>query len=258
MKLAELPAWSLGIEAGNQYMAAMDSHRAYHSARKSAPEYNQRQKRLACEQGQRRATHDWASHSRGHDYQHTPPLYVDDENGEEVKRKRKARRSKEQMDADKAEEEAEKRRLAVLFECGDTTFITLGVIDVNLQPKGTKGRKKGKNDDELEGEEAGKEAGKEVEKEARSEAGNDEQMIETAAANKENVDPSLPSVQRKRQRRGERTLVERKERSGEQTPTMAVVVEDVSATGRQFSGRQSAPDTAVVCAPVVARMITFR
>ena len=52
--------------------------------------------------------------------------------GDEVKRKRKARRSKEQMEQDKANEEAEKRRLAVLFECGDTTFTTLRVIDVNL------------------------------------------------------------------------------------------------------------------------------
>ena len=97
-KLAELPALSLGIEAGNQFMAAMDRQRAYHSARKSAPEYNQQQKRLACEQGKRRAAHDRVSHSRGHDYQHTPPLYKMDENGQEVQQKRKARRSKEQMD----------------------------------------------------------------------------------------------------------------------------------------------------------------
>jgi len=69
---------------------------------------------------------------------------VEDENGEEVKQKRKARRSKEQMDKDKADEDAERQRLTALFECGDTTFTTLGVIDVNLQPKGTRGRKKGK------------------------------------------------------------------------------------------------------------------
>ena len=213
--------------------------------------YN-RQKRLACEHGQRRATHERASHSRGHDYQHTPPLYVEDENGEEVKRKRKARRSKEQMDADKAEEQAEKRRLAVLFERGDTTFTTLGVIDVNLQPKGTKGRKKGKCDDELEGEEAGKEAGKKAGK-GEKEDGQDEQVVETATANKENVDPSLPSVPRKRQRRVERTLIERKELSAERTPVLAVVVTDVSA-----ASRQSAVNAAAVCAPVVARMITFR
>ena len=252
VKLADLPAWSLGIEAGNPYMAAMDRQRAYQSARKSAPEYNQRQKRLACEHGQRRATHERASHSRGHDYQHTPPLYVEDENGEEVKRKRKARRSKEQMDADKAEEQAEKRRLAVLFERGDTTFTTLGVIDVNLQPKGTKGRKKGKCDDELEGEEAGKEAGKKAGK-GEKEDGQDEQVVETATANKENVNPSLPSVPRKRQRRVERTLIERKELSAERTPVLAVVVTDVSA-----ASRQSAVNAAAVCAPVVARMITFR
>ena len=252
MKLADLPAWVLGIDAGNQYMAAMDRQRTYHSARKSAPEYNQRQKRLACEHGQRRATHDRASHSRGHDYQHTPPLYVEDENGEEVKRKRKARRSKEQMDNDKAEVEAEKRRLAMLFESGDTTFTTLGVIDVNLQPKGTRGRKKGKCDDELEGEDAGKETGRKTGKGEKG-AGKDEQVSETGTADKENVDPSLPSVPKKRQRRVERTLIERKEQSVERTPVLAVVVTDVSA-----ASRQSAVNAAAVCAPVVARMITFR
>ena len=257
-KLADLPAWALGIDAGNQYMAAMDRQRAYHSARKSAPEYNQRQKRLACEQGQRRATHDRASHSRGHDYQHTPPLYVEDGNGDEVKRKRKARRSKEQMDADKAEEEAEKRRLAVLFESGDTTFTTLGVIDVSLQPKGTRGRKKGKCDDELEEEEeAGKEAGKEAGREAgKGEKGaeKDEQVSETGTADKENIDPSPPAVPRKRQRRVEQTLMERKGRSAERTPTMAVVVSEVATAGRQSAA--SAPVSCVQ--PVAARAITFR
>ena len=255
-KLDELPAWSLGIDAGNQYMAAMDRQRTYHSARKSAPEYNQRQKRLTCEQGQRRAAHDRASHSRGHDYQHTPPLYMEDENGEEVKRKRKARRSKEQMDADKAEEEAVKRRLAALFECGDTTFTTLGVIDVNLQPKGTKGRKKGKRGDELEedvvaGREAGRGAG-----EGEKGAGKDEQGSETGTADKENSDPSLPSVPRKRQRRAERTPVERKGRSAEQTPTMAVVVMDMAAAGRQSAA--SAPVSCVQPDSVAARAIMFR
>jgi hypothetical protein len=244
VKLAELPAWLLGIETGNQYMAAMDRQRAYHSARKSAPEYNQQQKRLACEQGKRRAAHDRASHSRGHEYQHTPPLYEEDGKGEEVRQKRKARRSKEQMDQDKAEEDAEKGRLAVLFECGDTTFTTLGVIDVNLQPKGRKGRSKGKRVEEEKEEE---------EERGRKEDGKDEQVIETSTANKENVDPSLPSVSRKRQRRVERTLIETKEQSAERTPVLAVVVTDVSA-----ASRQSAPDTIVVCAPVVARMITFR
>ena len=244
VKLGELPAWSLGIEAGNQYMAAMDRQRAYHSARKSAAEYNQRQKRLACEHGQRRATHDRISHSLGHDYQHTPPLYEVDENGDEVKQKRKARRSKEQIDNDKAEEDAEKRRLAALFDCGDTTFTTLGVIDVNLQPKGRKGRSKGKREEEEKEEE---------EERGRKEDGKDEQVIETATANKENVDPSLPSVPRKRQRRAERTLMERKGQSAERTPVLAVVVTDVSA-----ASRQSAVNAAAVCAPVVARMITFR
>ena len=242
-KLAELPAWSLEIEPGNRCMVAMDRQRAYHSARKSAPEYNQQQKWLACGHSQRRATHDKASHSRGHDYQHTPPLYAEDESGDEVKRKRKARRSKEQMDADKAEEEAEKRRLTVLFERGDTTFTTLGVIDVNLQPKGTRGRKKGKANEEKE----------EEEERGRKEDGKDEQVIETATANKENVDPSLPSVPRKRQRRVEWTPIERKEQSAERTPVLAVVVTDVSA-----ASRQSAVNSAAVCAPVVARMITFR
>jgi len=244
-KLAELPAWSLGIEAGNQYMAAMDRQRAYHSARKSAPEYNQQQKRLACEQGQRRAAHDRASHSRGHEYQHTPPLYEDDENGEEVKQKRKARRSKEQMEQDKAEEEAEKRRLTALFDCGDTTFTTLGVIDVNLQPKGMRGRKKGKGNEnkEQEDEEGGE-----------TRVGKDEKV--TREADKENIDPSrLPSVPRKRQRCLDRTLVEKKRQSesGERTPVMGVVVTDVSA-----AGRQSAVTTAAVCPPVAARMIMFR
>ena len=246
VKLGELPAWSLGIEAGNQYMAAMDRQRAYHSARKSAPEYNQQQKRLACEQGKRRAAYDRASHSRGHEYQHTPPLYEEDGNGEEVRQKRKARRSKEQMDNDKAEEDTKKRRLTALFECGDTTFTTLGVIDVNLQPKGARGRKKGKRDEEEEEEEA--ERGK-------KERGKDEKESETGTADKENSDPSPPSVQRKRQRRVERTPVERRRRSVERTPTMAVVVSGVSA-----AGRQSAVDTVAVCAPVAlaARMITFR
>ena len=142
--------------------------------------------------------------------------------------------------------------VAVLFERGNTTFTTLGVIDVNLQPKGTKGRKKGKCDDELEGEEAGKEAGKKAGK-GEKEDGQDEQVVETATANKENVDPSLPSVPRKRQRRVERTLIERKELSAERTPVLAVVVTDVSA-----ASRQSAVNAAAVCAPVVARMITFR
>ena len=54
--------------------------------------------------------------------------------------------------------------------------------------------------------------------------GKDEQVSETATANKENVDPSLPSVPRKRQRRVERTLIERKEQSAERTPVLAVVV----------------------------------
>ena len=239
-KLAELSAWSLRIEAGNQYMVAMDRQRAYHSARKSAPEYNQQQKRLACEQGQRRAAHDRASHHRGHDYQHTPPLYEEDENGEEVKQKRKARRSKEQMDRDKADEDAEKQRLTALFECGDTTFTTLGVIDVNLQPKGTRGRKKGKRDEEEEQEETGKE-----------EAGREEDV--TKAAGKENSDPSPPSVRGKRQRRAERTPVERKRPSAERTAVSGVVVADVSV-----AGRHCAVTTPAVCAPVAARMITFR
>jgi hypothetical protein len=244
-KLAELPAWSLDIEAGNQYMAAMDRQRAYHSARKSAPEYNQQQKRLACEQGQRRAAHDRASNNRGHDYQHTPPLYVVDEDGDEVKQKRKARRSKEQIEKDKAEEDAEKRRLTALFDCGDTTFTTLGVIDVNLQPKGTKGRKKGKRDEEEEEEE---------EERGKKQRGKDEKVSETGTADKENSDPSLPSVPRKRQRRVERTEVGRKGRSAERTPTMAVVVTDVAVASRQSAA--SAPVSCVQ--PVAARAITFR
>jgi hypothetical protein len=135
-KLDQLPRWTLDTEPGNQYMQAMDHERAYHSARKSNPEYNTRQDQLAREFGKRRAAHDRASQSRGHDYQHTPPLFA-----EEEKKERRARRTKEQIEKEEAEREAEEKRLKALFDAGDTTFTTLGVIDVNLGTKKRKAKK---------------------------------------------------------------------------------------------------------------------
>jgi hypothetical protein len=181
-KLDELPSWSLDIEPGNQYMAAMDRERAYHSARKSMPTYNRREDQLARDFGKRRAAHDRTSQSRGHEYQHTLPLYEEDEYGEEVTKRRKPRRSKEQIEKEKAEEEAEERRLRALFDGGDTTFTTLGVIDVNLQPKKQGRKKKGEKGEERE------EEGKEKE----------EKMWR--AADKENIQAPPSSASRKRGR----------------------------------------------------------
>jgi hypothetical protein len=46
------------------------------------------------------------------------------------------------MERDKAAQAQEGQRLKALFDGGDTTFTTLGVIDVNVQPKG--GKRKGR------------------------------------------------------------------------------------------------------------------
>ena len=137
--------WMLRIQPGNRYLVAMDAERVCHSARKSKPAYNRREDQLAREFGKRRAAHDRTSQCRGHDYQHSPPLYSRDSDEEVETTRRRPRRSKEQIEREEAETRAEKERLQVLFDSGDTTFTTLGVIDVNVMPKGgKKGRKKGK------------------------------------------------------------------------------------------------------------------
>jgi len=135
-KLDQLPPWSLDIEPGNKFMAAMDHERAYHANRKSNPVYNKREEQLAREFGKRRAAHDRASERRGHDYQHTPPLF-----GEEEKKERRRRRTPAEMKAEEVQLEAERNRLQGLFDAGDTTFTTLGVIDVNLGAKQRKAKK---------------------------------------------------------------------------------------------------------------------
>jgi hypothetical protein len=135
--------WLLGIQPGNRHLVAIDAERAYHSARKSKPAYNRREDQLAREFGKRRAAHDRTSQCRGHDYQHSPPLYsrgADEESGT-TRRMPKPRRSKEQIEREEAEKKAEKERLKALFDGGDVTFTTLGVVDVNLGVTG-KGRKK--------------------------------------------------------------------------------------------------------------------
>jgi hypothetical protein len=176
-----LPQWLLDIVPGNRYMAAMDRERAYHSRRKSDPAYNRRKQQLAREFGKRRAAHDRTSQNLGHDYEHTPPLFAEGE-----KKTRKPRRSKEQIEREAAEKDAEKQRLRALFDKGDTTFTTLGVIDVNLQPKGKKKKKKKKG-----------EKGKKREKgEAKVKGGE-----QSTAAGKENSDPPRPDPPRKRQKR---------------------------------------------------------
>ena len=133
--------WMLRIQPGNRYLVAMDAERVYHSARKSKPAYNRREDQLAREFGKRRAAHDRTSQCRGHDYQHSPPLYNADAGEEGGTTRRKPRRSKEQIEQEKADKKAESQRLKALFDGGDVTFTTLGVIDVNLVVKG-KGRKK--------------------------------------------------------------------------------------------------------------------
>jgi hypothetical protein len=135
-KLEQRPSWTLDIDGGNQYVEAMDRERTYHSARKSLPGYNRRQDQLAREFGKRRAEHDRASQSHGHEYQHTPPLF-----GEEEKTERRRRRTAEERKSEEDKAEAERTRLQGLYDAGDTTFTTLGVIDVNLRPKGRKAKK---------------------------------------------------------------------------------------------------------------------
>ena len=188
-KLDELPLWSLDIVPGNQYMAAMDRERGYHARRKSDPIYNRRKDQLAREFGKRRATHDRASSRRGHEYENTPPLYREDEDGEEARQPRKSRRSKQQIEREKAEAEAEKQRLKALFDEGDATFTTLGVIDVNVKPKGKRGRKKKKKKGEEEGEERKEKEGK-----------------VTRRAGKENIEHPPTPAPRKRRRRAQPTV----------------------------------------------------
>jgi hypothetical protein len=137
----EAVGWSLDIEAGNAYLVAMDRERAYHARRKSDPLYNRRADQLAREFGKRRAAYDRESERRGHEYEHTPPLFRGGGDGDDDERQgRQPRRSKEQMERDRAAEAEEGQRLKALFDGGDTTFTTLGVIDVNVQPKGGKGK----------------------------------------------------------------------------------------------------------------------
>jgi hypothetical protein len=135
-KLKERPGWTLDIVPGNEYVEAMDRDRVYHSARKSQPEYNKRQDQLVRDWGKRRAEHARASQSLGHDYQHTPPLF-----GEAEKKERRKRRTTEEVKADKEKEETEKRRLQGLFDAGDNTFTSLGIVNVNVCPKERKAKK---------------------------------------------------------------------------------------------------------------------
>ena len=163
--------WATSLRPGNQYVAAMDSERRWHSTRKSQSQYNRRQDQLSREFGKRRAVHDRASQGRGHDYQHSPPLYNGDDDGEVSSQpQKKSRRSKEQIQKEAEEKKVEEDRLRALFDSGDSTFTTLGVIDVNVltKRKGRKtkrkegeGEKEGRERDELGGE--GKEQGEGME-----------------------------------------------------------------------------------------------
>ena len=183
--------WIMGIEPGNRYLGAMDAERAYHSARKSKPAYNRREDQLAREFGKRRAAHDRTSQCRGHGYQHSPPLYSGNVSEEGGTTRRKPRRSKEQIEQEKAQQKAEKERLKALFDGGDVTFTTLGVVDVNLGMKG-KGRKKKREKGE-----------------------------ETAAAGKENreSDQAAPAPSKKRRSRGT-----------QETPTVVTMAEETTPT----------------------------
>jgi hypothetical protein len=200
-KLDEHPSWSpVGVEPGNQYVCSMDRERQYHSARKSMPAYNRREDQLAREYGKRRAAYDKASQDRGHDYQHTPPLYRTEEDGEEVRQQRRTRRSKEQIEKENEMQEVEKGRVRRLFDEGDTTFTTLGVINVNVLQK-KRGRKKNeekkkeKGEETLRGEEEEDDDGRDREKKWR-------------VAGKENVEvhPSSVSLSTKRERDEELSL----------------------------------------------------
>jgi hypothetical protein len=135
-KLEQMPAWSIDVEPGNQFVQAMDRDRAYHANRKRNPDYNLRQVQLSREWGKRRAAHDRVSQSRGHDYQHSPPLVI-----EEEKKEKRRRRTSQEVKEDEAKAQAEKERLRRLFDAGDTTFTTLGVIDVNMRVQERKAKK---------------------------------------------------------------------------------------------------------------------
>jgi len=243
-KLDELPLWSLDIVPGNQHVAAMDRERGYHARRKSDPIYNRRKDHLAREFGKRRAAHDRTSSSRGHEYEHTPPLYRVDEYGEEMRQPRKPRRSKQQIEQEEVEAKAEKERLKALFDNGDTTFTTLGVIDVNLRPKG---RKKGRN----KGKKKGKKGEEEGESEEEEDEGEEEKV--TRAAGKENIDPPHTSATRKRRRGKEPTAV----MVEMETPRRA----DESANGQHPTVTLSAADSSVSMSfahSAVSRAILFR
>ena len=180
--------WAKGMCPGNPYIAAMDSQRTYHSTRKSRPEYNRREDQLAREFGKRRATHDRTSKGRGHDYQHSPPLYNAEHDGEAaLPQQKKPRRTKEQIDKDEKEQQEKEDRLRALFDGGDTTFSTLGVIDVNvlLKKKGRTGKKREGGQTEGGGDEETGEVGRRQGSRRRS-------------VGKENSTPSHPPALRKR------------------------------------------------------------
>ena len=139
-----------------------------------------------------------------------------------------------QIKKEEAETRAEKERLKALFDNGDTTFTTLGVIDVNVMPKGRKkGRKKGKTG--KKGEEEG-----------------EEEKV-TRAAGRENDDPSQTSEPRKRRRGGEPASVTVETETSRRA--------DESASGRHHAATLSAADSSVTMSSAyseVARAIVFR
>ena len=125
-KLDELSWGSLDLLPGNEYMAAMDNERAYHARRKSDPIFHRREDQLAREFGKRRAAFDRTSKGRGHDYEHTPPLYREGTLGEEKKPQRKPRRSKAQIERDNAEEEAEREAGLFYVRCRRKHLFLMG------------------------------------------------------------------------------------------------------------------------------------
>ena len=245
-KLDELPLWSLDIVPGNQYMVAMDCERGYHARRKSDPIYNRRKDHLARELGKRRAVHDRTSSSRGHEYESTPPLYRDDEYGEEIQpQPRKPRRSKQQIEKEEAEAKAEKERLKALFDGGDTTFTTLGVIDVNLRPKGKKGKKNRKKNRKKKGKK-----GEEKEEEDEEDEENEEDKVPRAAG-KENIDrPQLHAPTKRR--RGEQPSSAMMEMQASQLRA------DTSGNDRRFATTSTAAGSSALSQLTVARAIVFR